>query len=132
MGTGCKECRGEAGDEAVDEVEPEVVGNEGEDEDEDAAGDEDGDDGDDDDGEGGDNEDENEGGCSNWENGDSNGGDTPEYLFCVSGEKKMPACTMNATEEGAKRNEEQDLHVLGISMFWNVERRDVCGLRREE
>ena len=52
-------------------------------------------------------EDDNEGGggdgaCTNWINGDSNGGDAPELLLGISGERKIPPCTMNATEDGAK------------------------------
>ena len=55
-----------------------------------------------------DEEDDSEGrGYTNWLNGDSSGGDAPEILFCVSGERKIPPCTMNATEDGAKDKQGQ-------------------------
>ena len=61
-----------------------------------------------------DKEDDNEGGggdgaCTNWINGDSNGGDAPELLFSISGERKIPPCTMNATEDGAKDKQKQEV-----------------------
>ena len=59
-----------------------------------------------DDEDGGDGNNDSGGDCSNWENGDSNGGDVPEFLFSVSGERKVPACTMNATEDGATDQQE--------------------------
>ena len=97
----------------------------------DDAGDEAGDEADNEDD--GDNEgdDENEGDYSNWENCDSNGGDAPELLFYVSGKRKIPACAVNATEEGAKGHQEKDMQVLWICMLWDIERRDVCGVDRE-
>jgi hypothetical protein len=65
------------------------------------------------------------GDSSNWENSDSNRVDVPESLFSISGERQVPACTMDATKHGAQDQEERDVPVLGISMPWNVERRDV-------
>jgi len=69
--------------------------------------------------------------CTNWDNSDSKGGDAPEFLFCGSVERKIPPCTMNATEGGAKDQQEQRVQVLGILMPWNVERRDMCGISRD-
>jgi len=76
-------------------------------------------------------DDEGDGEYSNWDNGDSEGGDTPKFLFCISGERKIPPCTMDSTEEGAKSNEEEGMKVRGISVSWNVEGRDVCGATGE-
>ena len=47
---------------------------------------------------------EREGDCTNWDNGDSKGGDAPESLFYGGVERKMPPCTMNAAENSAKGN----------------------------
>ena len=38
---------------------------------------------------------------------------------------------MNGTERGAKGHHEQDMEPLGISMFWNIERRDMSGASGE-
>jgi len=74
---------------------------------------------------------ETEGDCSNGKYSDNQRSDVPELLFCVSGERKVPSCTMNATEDGAKGDQERIVEQLGISVFWDVERRDVCGVSRE-
>ena len=74
------------------------------------------DDGEDDEDDTDDNEDDNEdnegdgdGVCTNWRNGDNNGGDAPELLFSISGERKIPPCTMNATEDGAKDKQKEEV-----------------------
>jgi hypothetical protein len=69
--------------------------------------------------------------CGNWDYSDSQRCDTPEFLLCVSGERKVPPRTVNATEDDAKGNQEQDVVPLGISMLWNVERGDVRVVRGE-
>jgi len=51
----------------------------------------------------------------------------PEFLFCVSEERKVQSCTMNAAKDRAKGHEERGVQVLGISVLWNIERRNVCG-----
>jgi hypothetical protein len=38
---------------------------------------------------------------------------------------------MNATDDGAKDHEEQDVPPHGISMLWTVECRSVCGFSKE-
>ena len=63
--------------------------------------------------------------CSDRNDGDGERSDTPELLFCISGEGKVPCCTMNGTEEGAKDHQEQGVQPLGMRMFWDIERRDV-------
>ena len=60
-----------------------------------------------------DEEDDSEGkGYTKRMNGDSNGGEAPELLFCVSGERKIPPCTMNATEDGTKDKQRQEVGKL--------------------
>jgi len=49
-------------------------------------------------GEGAGEDNEREGDCTNWDNGDSKGGDAPESLFCGGVERKIPPCTMNAAK----------------------------------
>jgi len=49
----------------------------------------------------------------------------------VSGERKIPPSTMNATKDGAKDQQEQEVQVLGILMPWGVEHGDMCSLSRE-
>lgn len=110
-----------AGSQVEDEVGEAKAASDGADNEDD--GDEDG--GDDNEG------DEGGGQRSDWDNGDSERGDAPEFLSCVSGERKIPPCTMNGTEGGGKGNQEQDVQVLGISVLWNVERGDVGGISRE-
>ena len=53
-------------------------------------------------GEGAGEDNETEGDCTNWDNGDSKGGDAPESLFCGGVERKIPPCTVNAPENSAK------------------------------
>jgi len=55
----------------------------------------------------------------------------PEALLLVSEERKIPSCTMNATEDGDKGHQEKGVEPLGISMTGNIERRDVGGVGRE-
>ena len=69
--------------------------------------------------------------CGDWDYCDSERCDAPEFLFCVSGEWKVPTSTVNGTENGAKGKQEQGVEVMGISMLWDVERRDVCGVNGE-
>ena len=38
---------------------------------------------------------------------------------------------MNPTEDGAKDHQEKDVEVPGVSMRWNVEGRNVCGISGE-
>ena len=54
-----------------------------------------------------------------------------KLLFRVSGEKRVPSCTMNCTEDGAKGHQEQGVQILRKSMAWDIERRNVCGASRE-
>jgi len=70
-------------------------------------------------------DDESKGECGNWDYSDSKRCHTPEFLLCVSGENKVPPRTVNATEDGAEGNQEQDVVPLAMSVDWNVERRDV-------
>jgi len=83
--------------------------------------------------EGSDDEDdgEREGHHANRDNGDSEGSGMPEFLFYVSGERKVPPCTVNPTEDCAKSHQEEDVEVPGILMRWNVKRRNVCGFSGE-
>lgn len=76
-------------------------------------------------------DDEREGECDNWDYGNSQRCDSPEFLLCVSGEKKVPPRTVDATEGGAKGNQKEDVIPLGIPMVWDVERRDVRVVRGE-
>lgn len=72
-----------------------------------------------------------EGNRGNWEDGDRHRGNMPEFLFRVSGERKIPACTMNDTEDGARDQQKQDVPVRGILMPWDVKCRDMSGSSRE-
>jgi len=71
-----------------------------------------------------------EGECSNWGDSYGEGSDTPEFLFCVRGENKVPSCTMNGTEHGAKSDQEQGMRVV-IFVMRDMECRNVCGVIRE-
>ena len=70
--------------------------------------------------------------CDERKDGDSERGDTPEHLLEIRGKGKVPSCTMNATENGGKDQQEEDLPEMFISMFWTIECRNVCGLNWEE
>ena len=66
--------------------------------------------------------------------GDGKRSDTPELLLCVSGERKVPSCTMNATEDDRKGHHEEGVRELGIfvtSTLWNIYCRNVLGGSRE-
>ena len=41
-------------------------------------------------------------GCDEGKDGDSERGETPEHQLEERGERKIPSCTMNATENGGK------------------------------
>ena len=69
--------------------------------------------------------------CDDWKDGDSERGDTPENLLGVRGERKVPSCTMNATENGAKNQQEEEVPVQVILVKWSIERRNVCGVNWE-
>jgi len=69
--------------------------------------------------------------CGDRGYSDSQGCNTPEFLLCVSGERKVPPRTMNATKCDAKGNQEKDVEPLGESMLWNVVRWDVLVVRGE-
>ena len=70
--------------------------------------------------------------CEEWKDGDTEGGDTPEHTLGVRGESKVPSCAMNTTENGGKDQQGQEVPVRVISMFWTIERGNVCGVNREE
>jgi len=65
-------------------------------------------------------EDEEHGDENDWNDDDGERRGMPEFLFYVSGEKKVPPCTMNATEDGCKGRHEQGVQVLGMVMLWNI------------
>jgi len=72
---------------------------------------------------------DNKGVCGNRDCSDSQGCDSPKSLLCVRGERRVPRKAVNDTEDGAKGNEEQHGAPEGMSMPWNIERRDVRVVR---
>jgi hypothetical protein len=49
----------------------------------------------------------------------------------LSGESEIPASAMNPAEGGGKGQEEGHVQILVVSMFRNVENRDMCSVCRE-
>ena len=70
-------------------------------------------------------------GCDEGKDGDNERGDTPEHQLEERGERKIPCCTMNATENGGKSKEEKGNPVPAILMLWTIEHRHVCVVNRE-
>ena len=69
---------------------------------------------------------------TDWNDGDGKRGDTPEFLFSGSGERKVPPRTVNATKDRAKGQKDQGMKQrVGMLMLWNVKSGNMCGVDRE-
>ena len=72
--------------------------------------------------------------CDEWNDGDSERSDTPHHPLEIRGERKVPACTMNAAENGGKGQQEEDM-IIKVIRFRprsrTVEHRNVGGIDRE-
>ena len=58
--------------------------------------------------------------------GDGERSDSPNFLFSVCRERKVPSCAMNGTEDGTKGHHEQMVQVrVSTCHGWDIQRRNV-------
>ena len=66
--------------------------------------------------------------CEEWKDGNIKRGDTPEHSLRIRGKGKVPSSTMNASKNGGKDEEEDNIPERVESMSWMIESRNVCGV----
>ena len=56
----------------------------------------------------------------------------PKHPLGVRGERKVPSCTMHATENGGEGEKQEDIPVPVILVSWMIERRNESSVNWEE